>query len=217
MAWESAHFMACLLLERSCLRLRALFLLMLMIGAPSIAHAQMSDSPLASRTAPALSAEMNQAMEWLELRSLSRAQDLIEASLNENPRSPIWRFLKATLLAELGQDAEAIAALEAFVSEFPELAEPYNNLAVLYLRVGQAQKAREALERALLNRPGYSLAHENLGDLYAALALQSYERGLATRQPSALMRAKQQHLQALPKAAPLRLTPRFPQTERTPQ
>lgn len=215
MARESAHFMACLLLARLCLPLKALFLLALLIGTPSIAHAQMSDAPLASRTAPALSAEMNQAIEWLELRSLSRAQDLIETSLQQNPRSPIWRFLKATLLAELGQDAEAIAAFEAFVIEFPELAEPYNNLAVLYLRSGQPQKAQNALERALLNRPGYALAHENLGDLYAALALQSYERGLAATQPSALMRAKQQHMQALPKAAPLRLTPRFPQTERT--
>ncbi len=215
MAWESAHFMACLHLVRFDRLAKALLSGVLLIGALPSAWAQMSESPLASRTAPALSAEMNQAMEWLELRSLERAQSIIEASLQVNPRSPVWRFLKATLLAELGQDAEAIMALEDFSSEFPELAEPHNNLAVLYQRTGQSQKAREALERALLNRPGYSLAYENLGDLYAALALQTYERGLTTRQPSALLRAKQQHLLALPKAAPLRLTPRLTQTERT--
>lgn len=179
------------------------------------ALAQVSDTPLAARTAPALSAEMLQAMEYIELRAFSRAHDLITAELGQNPRSPVWRFLQASLLAEIGQDAQAIRAFEAFVLEFPELAEPHNNLAVLYLRAGQPQRARESLERALLNRPGYALAYENLGDLYATLAQQAYEAGLKARQPSALLRSKSQHLQSLPQAAPLRLTPRLTSTERT--
>lgn len=179
------------------------------------AQAQMSEAPLVGRTAPALSAEMHQAMEWLELRELTRANNLIAEELRQNPRSPVWRFLQASLLAELGQDLQAIQAFEDFAREFPELAEPQNNLSVLYLRTGQPQRAREALERALLNRPGYALAHENLGDLYATLALQTYENGLGARQPSALLRSKQQHLLNLPKAAPLRLTPRLTPPERT--
>lgn len=179
------------------------------------AQAQVTESPLASRTAPAFSAEMQQAMEWLEVQELSRAETLISTQLERNPRSPVWRFLQACLLAERGQDAQAIRSLEEFAGEFPELAEPHNNLAVLYLRNGRPQSAREALERALLNRPGYALAHENLGDLYALLAQQSYMAGLKARQPSALMRAKEQHLQKLPRAAPLRLTPRLSLTERT--
>jgi len=202
-------------LRPSRLSLLSVLLTALWLGFSPPTLAQMSESPLTGRTAPALSAEMQQAMEWIEVREFTRAHSLITTELQSNPRSPIWRFLQATLLAELGQDAEAIRSLEDFVNEFPELAEPHNNLAVLYLRNGQPQRARESLERALLNRPGYALAHENLGDLHAALAQQAYEAGLRAKQPSALLRAKQQHLQNLPKAAPLRLSPRLTVTERT--
>jgi predicted Zn-dependent protease len=206
--------MASLHLAHFARTLRTLLLSLALAWFAPLAQAQLTDSPLSARSAPTLSAEMQQAMEWLEVRSLTRAQALIEQELSRNPRSPIWRFLQASLSAELGQDEAAIRALEDFTGEFPELAEPFNNLAVLYLRVGQPQKALAALERALVNRPGYALAYENLGDLYASLALRAYGRGLSSDQPSALMRTKQAHLQNLPQAAPLRLTPRLTLTER---
>lgn len=63
--------------------------------------------------------------------------------------------------------------------DFPELPEPYNNLAVLHAASGQIDRARELLETALRHDPSYFTAHENLGDIYVRLALRAYERAAA--------------------------------------
>jgi ketosteroid isomerase-like protein len=62
--------------------------------------------------------------------------------------------------------------------DFPELPEPYNNLAVLYASQNQFDKARTALEMAIRTNPSYATAHENLGDVYARLASQAYNKAL---------------------------------------
>ena len=62
--------------------------------------------------------------------------------------------------------------------EYPELPEPYNNLAVLYAGQGDYDKARKALEMAIRTHPSYAVAHENLGDIYATLASQAYDKAL---------------------------------------
>jgi tetratricopeptide (TPR) repeat protein len=84
------------------------------------------------------------------------------------------RFLEAVLLTDMNRAAEATAVLEKLIEEYPDLAEPHNNLAVLYAAAGRYARARSELEEALRLRPGYAVAHENLGDVYAALAAQSY-------------------------------------------
>ena len=86
------------------------------------------------------------------------------------------RFLKGVLLADSNRDIEAIALFETLSEDYPDLAEPYNNLAALYARGGDYAKARAALEQALRTNPAYATAHENLGDVYARLASQSYNR-----------------------------------------
>ena len=67
---------------------------------------------------------------------------------------------------------------QALTEDYPELPEPYNNLAVLYSSKGQFEKARVALELAIQTHPSYSTAHENLGDIYAKLASQAYDKAL---------------------------------------
>ena len=62
--------------------------------------------------------------------------------------------------------------------DFPELPEPYNNLAVLYASQGNYDKAKSALELAIHTHPSYATAHENLGDIYAQLASRAYDRAL---------------------------------------
>jgi tetratricopeptide (TPR) repeat protein len=86
------------------------------------------------------------------------------------------RFLKGVIQAESGHRAEAIEIYTQLTQEYPELAEPYNNLAVLYAQQEQYDKAREALEGAVRANPGYATAYENLGDVYAKLASQSYAK-----------------------------------------
>ena len=62
--------------------------------------------------------------------------------------------------------------------DYPELPEPYNNLAVLYASQGAYDKARNALEMAIRTHPSYATAHENLGDIYAKMASQAYDKAL---------------------------------------
>ena len=50
---------------------------------------------------------------------------------------------------EQGQDAAAIATFSALIEDYPELPEPYNNLAVLYAQKGEYEGARIALESAV--------------------------------------------------------------------
>jgi tetratricopeptide (TPR) repeat protein len=66
----------------------------------------------------------------------------------------------------------------ALTNDYPELPEPYNNLAVLYASQGQYEKAKVALEMAIRTHPSYATAHENLGDIYAKMASQAYDRAL---------------------------------------
>jgi ketosteroid isomerase-like protein len=75
------------------------------------------------------------------------------------------------------------------------LPEPYNNLAVLYAQQKQYDKARTALEMAIRTHPSYAIAYENLGDVYAKLASQAYDKALqldsansATQNKMALIR-----------------------------
>ena len=92
------------------------------------------------------------------------------------PRDPQMRFLRGVILTEQGKTAEATTAFTQLTQDFPELPEPYNNLAALYAQQSQFDKARDALENALRLNPNYATAHENLGDVYARLAAQSYGR-----------------------------------------
>jgi tetratricopeptide (TPR) repeat protein len=162
------------------------------------------------RTAPVVAPDLTRTIELIELRRFDEAREKITNALSSKPRDAQWRFLEAVLLSETNQDREAIDAFEALTEEFPELAEPYNNLAVLYLRCNEPLRAQQALERAILNRPGYALAYENLGDLHAKLALDAYQKGLKARGPSPFLSAKRRHLLELPSPAPLGLQTRPP-------
>ena len=98
--------------------------------------------------------------------------------LGSNPRDPQMRFLKGVAQSQAGDLTAATATFEALIEEYPELPEPYNNLAVIYASQSQLDKARSALEMAVRNNPDYAVAHENLGDIYARLAHDAYQRSL---------------------------------------
>jgi Flp pilus assembly protein TadD len=114
------------------------------------------------------------------LRSGKHSEALAKADqyLAGKPKDPQMRFLRGVVLTEAGRTDEAIATFTKLTEDYPELPEPYNNLAVLYAGRAQFDKARAALEMAIRTNPGYATAHENLGDVYAKLASQSYSRAL---------------------------------------
>lgn len=117
----------------------------------------------------------------------------IDQQLVTRPRDPQMRFFKGLIQRDTGKQAEAIATFTALTEEYPELPEPYNNLAVLYAAQNQFERARAALEMALKNNPRYAVAYENLGDVYARLAAEAYDKALqidATSSASVLPKLK---------------------------
>jgi Flp pilus assembly protein TadD len=129
-----------------------------------------------------LAPQTAQADEYGDVNQLVRAGQwaqalgLADKYLSTKPRDPQMRFLKGVILTESGKSAEAVAVLQALTIDFPELPEPYNNLAVLYADQRQLDKARAALEMAIRTNPNYAIAYENLGDVYVKLAMQSYAK-----------------------------------------
>jgi tetratricopeptide (TPR) repeat protein len=106
------------------------------------------------------------------------AMDKVEAFLKAQPKDPQGRFLKGLLLTEQKKVPEAIQVFTGLTEDYPELPEPYNNLAVLYASQGNYDKAKASLELAIHTHPTYATAHENLGDIYAQLASRAYDRAL---------------------------------------
>ncbi|MFT4190690.1 MAG: tetratricopeptide repeat protein [Comamonas sp.] len=105
----------------------------------------------------------------------AQAIEAADRYLADNPRDPQVRFLKGVAQTGAGDDAAAIETFTALTQVYPELPEPYNNLAAIHARQGDYEKAREALQQALRANPAYAAAHENLGDIYIQLARQQYQ------------------------------------------
>ena len=98
-----------------------------------------------------------------------------ERAVAAQPDDAAMRFLYGVMLSESRREADAIGVFERMVQDFPELPEPYNNLAVLHAGRGQLDRSRELLEAALRSDPNYRTAHQNLGDVFVRLALRAYE------------------------------------------
>jgi Flp pilus assembly protein TadD len=152
--------------------------------------------------------------EYEDIDKLYRAGDLQQAlrkadeAIALQPRAAQLRFLKGVMLTDLKRNAQAIEVFTALTQDFPELPDPYNNLAVLYAADGQLQSALVALQTALRNDPTHRAARENLGDVHLALAVQAWTAAQAgAKGDDAGLRRKLQlarEIQALPPPAPPR-------------
>ncbi len=120
----------------------------------------------------------------------SQALEKVNGFLETHPKDAQARFLKGLIINDQGNTNEAIKIFTELTDDYPELPEPYNNLAVLYAGKGLYEKAKVALEMALRTHPNYPTAHENLGDIYAKLASQSYERAVQLDKSNAGTQAK---------------------------
>jgi tetratricopeptide (TPR) repeat protein len=128
--------------------------------------------------APAWADEQADVSKLLRAGQLAQAITKADAFLAQKPRDAQMRFLKGVILTEQNKPAEAIALFTKLTEDFPDLPEPYNNLAVLYASSGQFEKARAALDMAIRTNPSYATAYENLGDVHAKMASQAYDKAL---------------------------------------
>lgn len=121
---------------------------------------------------------------------LAGALEQAERHLAKNPKDAQVRFLKGLILGDQGKRDDAIRVFTGLTEDFPELPEPYNNLAVLYAAQEKYDAAKNALETAIRVHPNYATAHENLGDLYAKLASLAYDKALTLDGGNATVQSK---------------------------
>ncbi len=143
-------------------RVAALFASALLFCAGPVAHAD----------------EMADANMLFKQGQRSQALDKVNDFLAKKPKDAQARFLKGLILTEQGKTEDAIRIFAALTVDYPDLPEPYNNLAVLYASQGKYDLAKDLLEKAISTHPSYATAHENLGDIYAKMASQAYDRAL---------------------------------------
>lgn len=99
----------------------------------------------------------------------------LERAAAAAPRDVQLRFLWGVALMDLQRNTEALAHFNSMTQDYPELPDPYNNIALLHARDGRLEQARQALETALRNDPGHRAARTNLGQVHLMLAVQAWE------------------------------------------
>jgi Flp pilus assembly protein TadD len=126
-----------------------------------------------------MSTPHNDVRKLLRQAKYPQALLVVNKALATNSRDPQMRFWQGFIFEQLGQPDMALQIYLDLTREYPELAEPFNNLGVLYAAKGDYPNAKAALDNALRANPSYAVAHENMGDLLVNMARQSYERSLA--------------------------------------
>ena len=106
----------------------------------------------------------------------TQAVEQVEQALARMPDDLQLRFALGVMRMELGERAKALSIFTRLTQDFPDLADPYNNLAVLHAAAGELDDAKAALEQALRLQPDHAQAQENLGDVLLRLSLRAYQR-----------------------------------------
>lgn len=119
--------------------------------------------------------------EQAEIRALlasgqpAAALDRADRAIAAQPRAVAVAFLRGVALMDLQRNEEALAQFERMTQTYPELPDPWNNIALLQARAGRFEQARQALEFALRNDPGHRTARANLGLVHLMLAAQAWD------------------------------------------
>lgn len=100
-------------------------------------------------------------------------------------------FLHGRALAALGRDTQAIDLYLKMTTLYPELPEPWNNLAAEYVKQGKLDMARDALSMSLAANPNYGTATANLGQVQLMLAQESFRNAAQLGVGSARSKAEQ--------------------------
>jgi len=99
-------------------------------------------------------------------------------------------FLEARALSAAQRHDDAIAIYRRMTEHYPELPEPWNNVAMEYIRLNQPERALQALQMALTADPNYAVAQANLGTVQLMLARQSLQNAAQSGMPDAQAKAQ---------------------------
>nr|VFK43647.1 MAG: Tetratricopeptide repeat-containing protein [Candidatus Kentron sp. TC]VFK45160.1 MAG: Tetratricopeptide repeat-containing protein [Candidatus Kentron sp. TC]VFK58318.1 MAG: Tetratricopeptide repeat-containing protein [Candidatus Kentron sp. TC] len=134
--------------------------------------------------------DLSSIRKFVEAKDYQEAVNRLDDYLDKNPGDAQGRFLKGIVFSDQKEFDKAIEVFVSLTEDYPQLPEPYNNLAVLYAGEGKYLKARDALLVAIKTHPSYATAHENLGDIYAKMASEAYKKALEFDEGSASAKNK---------------------------
>ncbi len=155
----------------------ALLLAAALAGGPACAQTSLTPGmPLVA--APAEPTPLEQVQQLVKQGQLDKALARADAAIAANPKNAQLRFVRAVVLNDLGRTADAKAGFEQLIQDYPELPEPYNNLAAIIAAEGRLVRAEQLLKSALEASPNFATAHENLGDLYLRMAAEAYAQAV---------------------------------------
>ncbi len=137
-----------------------------------------------------LAEELRQAKVLQAKGNYQGAFDRVNTYLSSNPKDPNAWLLYGVSLMNQNKLTEASDIFSKLIQLYPDAPEPYNNLAAVYARQGNNEKAVETLLQAFETHPSYAQVQQNLKSVYAALATQAYNRALDLDNSQAPARAK---------------------------
>lgn len=122
---------------------------------------------------------LEQIQKQLQLQQYDRAATTGLALLRQKPDDLQTLFFTALAFQKNNQPEQARRYYEQIISSHPELPEPRNNLAMVYLRLGEHDRAIDMLIESLNTHPAYATAWQNLSNLYKGLASEAYRKALS--------------------------------------
>ena len=118
--------------------------------------------------------DYQESLELFERGALQESVTRLDMMLAADPSNARAGFLKARALMAMGKENEALATLATLAEERPDMPELQNNLAALYAKTGDLDRAKVTLEALTQAQPGYAVGRANLASVYAALAAREW-------------------------------------------
>jgi tetratricopeptide (TPR) repeat protein len=119
----------------------------------------------------------------IDSEQYARAATTGLALLRQQPDNLRLQFLTALAFQKNNQPKQAIRYYQEIINTHPELPEPRNNLAIIYLQQGAYDEAVQLLIASLNTRPAYATAYKNLNSIYQGLASEAYQKALNDDMP----------------------------------
>lgn len=129
-------------------------------------------------TAHAAATSKDSLQQLVERKDYKAAVKMGETLLTEQPRQADIQFLTAYALQMSGSTKKASAMYQNMILQHPELPEPRNNLAMIYLAKGDYDAASKLLVEAINTHKSYATAYQNLNRIYTGIASEAYRRAL---------------------------------------
>ena len=131
-------------------------------------------------TRPVLCADTIQDLTLLiDQEQFAKAAQTGELLLASNPNHTRAQFLTAYAYQMNQEHAKASNHYQSLIRQHPDLPEPRNNLAMIYLARGDYDRASELLVEAINTHNSYATAYRNLISIYKGIASEAYRRALS--------------------------------------